>query len=222
MRTATSTTLRRSAIRRPTSRSATSRDNLKAAVAGETHEYTDMYPGMAKAARGEGLRGNRRLVRDAREGRAFARQPLPEGAGRARRLTPAARQLTLREGNLEAPTRHPVDWRNPEFYDEAALYREQERIFDICHGCRRCVSLCGAFPTLFDLIDASAIDGDRRRRQGRLPESRRPVLPLRHLLHDEVPVRSAAPVERRFSAPDAAGEGAEVSQRRRLAGATGC
>src|SRR6201990_1948552 len=29
--------------------------NLKAAVAGETHEYTDMYPGMAKAARGEGF-----------------------------------------------------------------------------------------------------------------------------------------------------------------------
>jgi rubrerythrin len=29
--------------------------NLKAAVAGETHEYTDMYPGMAKAAREEGF-----------------------------------------------------------------------------------------------------------------------------------------------------------------------
>jgi rubrerythrin len=32
-----------------------SRDNLKAAVAGETHEYTDMYPGMAKTARDEGF-----------------------------------------------------------------------------------------------------------------------------------------------------------------------
>ena len=31
------------------------RDNLKAAVAGETHEYTDMYPGMAKQAREEGF-----------------------------------------------------------------------------------------------------------------------------------------------------------------------
>jgi rubrerythrin len=31
------------------------RDNLKAAVAGETHEYTDMYPGMAKQARDEGF-----------------------------------------------------------------------------------------------------------------------------------------------------------------------
>ena len=70
--------------------------------------------------------------------------------------------MTLREGNLQAPTRHALDWRNPEFYDEEALYKEQERIFDICHGCRRCVSLCGAFPTLFDLVDESAtmeIDG---------------------------------------------------------------
>ena len=31
------------------------RENLKSAIAGETHEYTDMYPGMAKAARGEGF-----------------------------------------------------------------------------------------------------------------------------------------------------------------------
>ena len=63
--------------------------------------------------------------------------------------------MTTREGSLEAPTRHPIDWRNPEFYDEAALDKELERIFDICHGCRRCVSLCSAFPTLFDLVDES-------------------------------------------------------------------
>jgi glycerol-3-phosphate dehydrogenase subunit C len=70
--------------------------------------------------------------------------------------------MSPKEGNLQAPTRHPLDWRAPEFYDEAALHQEQERIFNICHGCRRCVSLCGAFPTLFDLIDNSAtmeIDG---------------------------------------------------------------
>ena len=30
-------------------------DNLKAAIAGETHEYTDMYPGMARSAREEGF-----------------------------------------------------------------------------------------------------------------------------------------------------------------------
>jgi glycerol-3-phosphate dehydrogenase subunit C len=63
--------------------------------------------------------------------------------------------MTIREGNLQAPTRHPLDWRNPEFYNEDALNRELERVFDICHGCRRCVSLCNAFPTLFDLVDES-------------------------------------------------------------------
>lgn len=60
-----------------------------------------------------------------------------------------------REGNLEAPTRHPLDWKNPEFYDETSLNEELERVFDICHGCRRCVSLCQSFPTLFDLVDES-------------------------------------------------------------------
>jgi len=60
-----------------------------------------------------------------------------------------------REGNLEAPTRHPLDWKNPGFYDAAAIDKELERVFEICHGCRRCVSLCQAFPTLFDLVDAS-------------------------------------------------------------------
>jgi len=57
------------------------------------------------------------------------------------------------EGNLQAPTRHPVEWRSKDFYDEAKLTDELERVFDVCHGCRRCVSLCTAFPSLFDLID---------------------------------------------------------------------
>ena len=68
----------------------------------------------------------------------------------------------MKEGSLEAPTRHPLDWQNPEFYDQASTEKELERIFDICHGCRRCVNLCTAFPTLFDLIDASStleVDG---------------------------------------------------------------
>ena len=60
-----------------------------------------------------------------------------------------------REGSLEAPTRYPLNWQDPEFYDEAPLFEELERVYDICHGCRRCVSLCDAFPTLFDLVDES-------------------------------------------------------------------
>ncbi|HEV2219288.1 MAG TPA: heterodisulfide reductase-related iron-sulfur binding cluster [Casimicrobiaceae bacterium] len=63
--------------------------------------------------------------------------------------------MTIREGNLQAPTRHPLDWRNPAFFDQEALFKEMERVFEICHGCRRCVSLCGSFPTLFDLVDQS-------------------------------------------------------------------
>ncbi len=61
----------------------------------------------------------------------------------------------MREGNLEAPTRHPIDWQNPDFYDEGLAMKEMERVFDICHGCRRCVSLCQSFPNLFDLVDAT-------------------------------------------------------------------
>ena len=62
---------------------------------------------------------------------------------------------TTREGSLEAPERHPVNWQDPAFYDEDALTKELERVYDICHGCRRCFSLCNAFPTLFDAIDES-------------------------------------------------------------------
>ena len=60
-----------------------------------------------------------------------------------------------REGSLEAPTRHPLDWQSDEFYAEEPLYEELERVFDVCHGCRRCFNLCNAFPTLFDAVDES-------------------------------------------------------------------
>jgi Fe-S oxidoreductase len=71
-----------------------------------------------------------------------------------------------REGNLEAPTRHPLDWQSEAFYDEENLHQELERVFEICHGCRRCVSLCNSFPTLFDLVDESdtmEVDGVDRK-----------------------------------------------------------
>ena len=61
----------------------------------------------------------------------------------------------MREGSLEAPERQPLGWRDPAFYDEAALDAELRRVFDICHGCRRCFNLCDSFPRLFDLIDES-------------------------------------------------------------------
>jgi Fe-S oxidoreductase len=64
-----------------------------------------------------------------------------------------------REGSLEAPTRNPLGWQRPAYYDAAALEKELERVFEICHGCRRCFNLCNSFPTLFDLIDATK-DGE--------------------------------------------------------------
>ena len=61
--------------------------------------------------------------------------------------------MSPREGSLEAPTRHALDWKSEDFYDESKLFTELDRVYDICHGCRRCVNLCTAFPRLFDLID---------------------------------------------------------------------
>ena len=75
----------------------------------------------------------------------------------------------MREGSLEAPTRHPLGWQEPDFYNEEKVVAELERVFDICHGCRRCVNLCTAFPHLFDLIDegkTGELDGVDKSRFG--------------------------------------------------------
>src|SRR5215213_9571837 len=77
----------------------------------------------------------------------------------------------MQEGSLEAPTRHPLAWKNPGFWDQAKAEKELERIFDICHGCRRCVSLCTTFPTLFDLVDNSKtmeVDGVPKSEYGKV------------------------------------------------------
>ena len=68
----------------------------------------------------------------------------------------------MREGSLEAPTRHAIDWKSEKYWDREDLEQELERVYDICHGCRRCVSLCDSFPSLFDLVDESStmeVDG---------------------------------------------------------------
>ena len=63
--------------------------------------------------------------------------------------------MDKKEGSLSAPTRHIIDWNNPNYLDEKAVDDEMRRQFDVCHGCRRCFNLCDSFPTLFDLIDES-------------------------------------------------------------------
>jgi glycerol-3-phosphate dehydrogenase subunit C len=68
-------------------------------------------------------------------------------------MTDTADGRGAREGSLDAPFRHPIEWRDPDYYDMASVEAEMERVFDICHGCRRCFNLCDSFPTLFDLVD---------------------------------------------------------------------
>lgn len=60
-----------------------------------------------------------------------------------------------KEGSIAAPTRHALDWQSDDFYNDALITKELERVFDICHGCRRCFNLCESFPILFDMIDDS-------------------------------------------------------------------
>ena len=60
-----------------------------------------------------------------------------------------------KEGSTEAPTRHPINFDHPDFLDPKKLDDEMRRVFDICHGCRRCFNLCDSFPKLFDMIDES-------------------------------------------------------------------
>ncbi len=60
-----------------------------------------------------------------------------------------------KEGSTEAPIRHPINFEHPDFLDPKKLDDEMRRVFDICHGCRRCFNLCDSFPKLFDMIDES-------------------------------------------------------------------
>jgi len=79
-----------------------------------------------------------------------------------------------REGSLEAPFRHPLAWRDPDFYDLAKVEAEMERVFDICHGCRRCFNLCDSFPRLFDLVDegpTGEVDGVAKEKYGEVTEA---------------------------------------------------
>lgn len=80
----------------------------------------------------------------------------------------------MREGSLDAPTRHPITWEDPDFYDRAKIDAELHRVFEICHGCRRCFNLCDSFPRLFDLIDNSPtgeFDGLEARDYGKVVEA---------------------------------------------------
>jgi glycerol-3-phosphate dehydrogenase subunit C len=44
--------------------------------------------------------------------------------------------------------------------DATSLSAELTRIADICHGCRRCFSLCPSFDVLFKGLDVAEVDGE--------------------------------------------------------------
>lgn len=43
---------------------------------------------------------------------------------------------------------------HPQYFDQADVREELTRVYEVCHGCRRCSELCTSFPTLFDMIDS--------------------------------------------------------------------
>ncbi len=64
-----------------------------------------------------------------------------------------------RDGKRPTLVRPVPKWDDPAVLDQKRLDGELERVFDICHGCRRCAGLCPAFDTLFELIDGSSTMG---------------------------------------------------------------
>ena len=60
-----------------------------------------------------------------------------------------------KEDGTEAPIRHSINFEHPDFLNPEKLDAEMRRVFDVCHGCRRCFNLCDSFPKLFDMIDES-------------------------------------------------------------------
>src|SRR5258708_27195868 len=101
------------------------------------------------------------------EGGGVANAPASDHSPDCRRI----RKDRMKEGSLEAPTRHVIAWQDPDFTDMAKIEAEMHRVFDICHGCRRCFNLCDSFPRLFDLIDSGPtgeVDGVKKEDYGRV------------------------------------------------------
>ena len=80
----------------------------------------------------------------------------------------------MREGSLDAPTRHPLAWRDPEFYDKGAQRRARARLRHLPH----LSSLRQSVRRVSDPVRPDRREQDRRtrqRRQGGFRQGRRPV-----------------------------------------------
>ncbi len=196
--------------------------NLKAAIAGETHEYTDMYPGMAKR------RATKASARSPTGSRPWPRPSARTPIASRRRWTTCNRPRTYRQAwprgsrtrgrgsRAKAVSRPRPAIRStgakPEFYDEAALDRNWSA-YSTSATAAGAASACAQPSRRCSTRSTRPPRWSRRRRQEGLLEGRRPLLPVRHVLHDQVPVRAAASLERGFPAPDAARQGGASSRR---------
>ena len=96
------------------------------------------------------------------------------------------------------------DPKHPKYFDEADVRNELTRVFDVCHGCQLCVTLCTSFPTLFEMIDRHDDHDAGTADAGAAGPGGRRVLPVQVVL-PQLPVHSRAPrVGDRLPAPDAA------------------
>lgn len=68
----------------------------------------------------------------------------------------------MSEGNISYKPTDGLcyDPSEPLYWDEGALAKEVERVFEVCHGCRMCFKYCDSFPKLFEFVDS--YDGDVR------------------------------------------------------------
>ena len=136
-------------------------NNLKAAIAGETHEYTDMYPGMARTAREEGFDE----IADWFETLQKPKEVMPKISKSIRHIIRIVylvpyiiictalnynlinykiREIMVLEGGLRKPERKAINISDPKFWNEIELDTIR-RQFDVCHSCRRCFNLCDSF-----------------------------------------------------------------------------
>ena len=210
MRTATSSISRRSAIRRPGLPIGDTATNLKAAIAGETHEYTDMYPAWrrlrATRALPRSLTGSRRSPRpSARTPTAFRRRSTrsegssadPANGGSPRACT-GPRGARLKGPRMSTTPAAPgANGGQPRGSDPApdrvahggVLRRHGDRT-----GTRArlrhlatvaaAASTCATPSRRCSMRSMPRPKGSRRGRQAGLLEGRGQLLPVRHVLHD--------------------------------------
>ena len=179
-------------------------DNLRSAIAGETYEYTEMYPGFARTARDEGFDE----IAEWLETLARAEKSHAGRFAAGPRVHPDADRLA------DGPDRSAVagadadrsavtttyDPLHPKYLDEADLREELTRVYDLCHGCRLCFKFCSVVPDAVRVHRPPRRPGRGQAHAGRAGPGRRRVLPVQALLR-QLPVHPRAERVGRSTSP---------------------